>query len=109
MKRSLSLFVALSLTTLLASSVMGAEKPKTAPGEALFKERCAACHPDGGNIINAKKTLKKKDLTANKLTDVKKLVAYMRKPGPGMNPFDEKSLPDGDAKAIAEYVLKTFK
>lgn len=106
MKRILSLTL---VTALLATSAMAAEKAKAPSGESLFKERCAACHPDGGNIINAKKTLKKKDLAANKLTDVKKLVAYMRKPGPGMNPFDAKSLPDTDAKAIAEYVLKTFK
>jgi cytochrome c6 len=32
----------------------------------------------------------------------------MRNPGPGMTAFDEKTIPDTDAKEIAEYVLKTF-
>ena len=29
-----------------------------ATGEELFKQHCAACHPDGGNIVNPKETLK---------------------------------------------------
>jgi cytochrome c6 len=33
----------------------------------------------------------------------------MRKPGPGMTPFDEKVIPDKTAEAIAEYIAKTFK
>jgi cytochrome c6 len=33
----------------------------------------------------------------------------MRKPGPGMNTFDVKTIPDKDAKEIAEYIMKTFK
>jgi cytochrome c6 len=33
----------------------------------------------------------------------------MRNPGPGMTKFDEKTLPQKDAKAIAEYIHKTFK
>jgi cytochrome c6 len=32
----------------------------------------------------------------------------MRKPGPGMTPFDEKTIPDRTARAIAEYILETF-
>jgi cytochrome c6 len=33
----------------------------------------------------------------------------MRNPGPGMTKFDKKEISDKEAKAIAEYVLKTFK
>jgi cytochrome c6 len=33
----------------------------------------------------------------------------MRNPGPGMNKFDEKTIPDKEAKMIADYILKTFK
>lgn len=109
MKKTLAVLLALSLSVTIVAAVHASEAKKESSGEALFKARCAACHPDGGNIINPKKTLKKKDLAANKLTGVKELVAYMRKPGPGMNAFDEKSLPDKDAKAIATYLLKTFK
>ena len=77
-------------------------------GEALFKEHCALCHPDGGNIVNPKKTLHKKDLDANKIRSKDDIVKIMRKPGPGMNTFDAKLVSDKDAKEIAEYILKTF-
>jgi cytochrome c6 len=92
-----------------AFAVGGLAAEAKGKGEALFKEKCAACHPDGGNIMNAKKTLKKKDLAANKIRSAADMVKYMRNPGPGMTKFDAKSLPDKDAKEIAAYVLKTFK
>ncbi len=78
-------------------------------GEALFKEHCSPCHADGGNIINPKKTLKKKDLDANNIKKAGDIVKIMRTPGPGMTKFDDKTIPDKDAKEIAEYILKTFK
>lgn len=31
-------------------------------GAKLFKQNCAACHADGGNLVNAQKTLKKEAL-----------------------------------------------
>jgi len=33
----------------------------------------------------------------------------MRSPGPGMTKFDAKTIPDKEAKAIADYILRTFK
>jgi cytochrome c6 len=77
-------------------------------GESLFKEHCALCHPDGGNIVNPKKTLHKKNREANNIKSKDDIVNIMRKPGPGMTAFDVKSIPDKDAKEIAEYILKTF-
>ncbi len=74
-----------------------------------FNEHCAVCHPNGGNIVNPKKTLKKADLAKNGIKDWKAIVKTMRNPGPGMTKFDDKTVPDKEAKAIAEYVLKTFK
>ena len=79
-----------------------------ASGEDLFKLHCAACHAEGGNIINAKKTLKKADREANGVKTAKDVIGLMRKPGPGMTTFDAKTIPDKDAKAIADYILKTF-
>ncbi len=78
-------------------------------GEAMFKEHCAVCHPDGGNIVTPGKTLHKKDFNANNIKKPEDIVKTMRKPGPGMTAFDQKTITDKDAKAIAEYVLKTFK
>jgi cytochrome c6 len=77
-------------------------------GDALFKEHCALCHPDGGNIVNPKKTLHRKDLDASNIKSKDDIVKIMRKPGPGMTTFDPKIISDKDAKEIAEYILKTF-
>lgn len=77
-------------------------------GEALFKQHCVACHPDGGNVINPQKTLHKKDREANSVKTAEDIIGKMRNPGPGMTKFDEKTISDADAKAIAEYELKTF-
>jgi len=78
-------------------------------GEELFKQQCASCHPDGGNTVNSKKTLDRKTMAANKITKPEDIVKIMRNPGTGMNKFDEATLPEKDAMAIAEYVLNTFK
>ncbi len=77
-------------------------------GAALFKQRCASCHPNGGNVFKAEKTLHKAVLSANNLANADALVKYVRKPGQGMPKFSERSLPDPEARKIAEYVLKTF-
>ncbi len=89
-----------------AFPVEGAEKKS---GEAMFKEHCAVCHPDGGNIVTPNKTLKKKNLAANGIKTEADIIKTMRKPGPGMNKFDEKTIPDSEAAEIAKYILKTLK
>ena len=54
------------IVAILALAVAGiAKEAEKKSGEELFKQHCAACHPDGKNIINPKKTLNKKDLEAN--------------------------------------------
>jgi cytochrome c6 len=90
------------LTTALALTVFAASALAAPNGEAIYKEKCAACHPDGGNIINPKETLKG-------LKDTKKIVKMIRKGGGGMTAFDAKAISDADAKAVAEYIVKTFK
>ena len=77
-------------------------------GEQLFKQYCASCHPNGGNIVNPQKTLHAKELAARKITKPEEIVHVMRNPGPGMNKIDEGTLSDKDAKKIGEYVLATF-
>jgi cytochrome c6 len=83
------------------------QKGKSA--EAEFKEHCAMCHPQGSNIINARKTLHKSDREANKIKTAADIVKIMRNPGPGMTKFDTKSISDSEANEIAEYIIKTFK
>ena len=100
------------MLTIIATAVFvsaGATIALAASGEELFKQHCAVCHPDGGNIIKPQHTLQKKSLEHHGIKDWKGIVKSMRNPGPGMTKFDQKTIPDKDAKAIAEYILKTFK
>ena len=93
----------------MAGAVIGPDRAAAgSSGEALFKQHCAVCHPDGGNIINPQKTLHKKDRDANTIKTAADIVHTMRNPGLGMTKFDEKTILDKDAKEIAEYILKTF-
>ena len=98
MKKSVVCIIAALTATIAAGSALAAQKT----GAELFKEKCAACHPDGGNVINPKEPIKG-------LKDPKMIVAKIRKGGGGMTAFDQKSVSDADAKAIATYVIKTFK
>jgi cytochrome c6 len=78
-------------------------------GETKFKEHCTACHADGGNIIKPDKTLSRKDREKHGIKTAKDIVKTMRSPGEGMNTFDKKTVSDKEAKAIADYIIKTFK
>lgn len=93
----------------VATLVFASSSAIAASGEALFKQHCVACHPDGGNIVNPKRTLHKKDMDLHGLKSREDVVRYLRKPGPGMPVFDGKIIADKDARAIADYVLKTYK
>ncbi len=107
MKKTVMVPVFIALCLLAAGSF--AQKAVSADsGEALFMANCKICHPDGGNIVNPKKTLHKADREANNIKTAADIVNRMRNPGPGMTKFDEKTIPDKDAHAIASYVLKTF-
>ncbi|MCL4475820.1 MAG: c-type cytochrome [Nitrospirae bacterium] len=108
MKKTFVLSLVVLAVFVLGSAGIAKEGAKKS-GEALFKERCSPCHPEGGNIINPRKTLNKKDREANNIKKADDIVKIMRNPGPGMTKFDDKTIPDKDAKEIAEYILKTFK
>ena len=84
------------------------EDAKKDKGESLFKKNCSPCHSDGGNVINPQKTLHKKDREANNIWKPADIVSKMGNLEPGMTKFDKKTIPDKDAKAIAEYIVKTF-
>jgi cytochrome c6 len=71
-------------------------------GEAIFKAKCASCHPDGGNVMKPNATLKG-------IKNSKKIITQVRKGGGGMPAFDAKAISDADAKLLADYIIKTFK
>jgi cytochrome c6 len=85
----------------------GAQLP-TPDGGALFKQYCSGCHPDGGNVNDPKMNLHRSAMRANHITTPEDVVRVMRNPISRMIRFDAAALPDREAHAIAEYVLKTF-
>jgi len=99
MKKGIILATLALYATMMASAASAAAP---AGGEAIYKAKCASCHPDGGNIINPKDTLKG-------IKDPKKITSKIRKGGGGMTAFDAKAISDADAKAVADYIIKTFK
>lgn len=109
MKKGLLGTVTILAISLMATAGLCDSKGGKINGKKEFEEHCAVCHANGGNIINAQKTLGKKSLQANGIKTSKDIIAKMRNPGPGMTKFDEKAISNKEAKAIADYVLKTFK
>lgn len=99
----------LSMSVMVAPGFAETKKADKVDGKAKFDQLCAVCHPKGGNIVNAQKTLGKKSMAAHGVKTEKDVVAKMRNPGPGMTKFDAKTLPDNEANAVAKYILTTFK
>lgn len=108
-KELIALFAIIAVCASAAVGFADIKKGEKIDGMKEFAEHCAVCHPNGGNVINPAKTLGKKELAANGIKSAREIIAKMRKPGPGMTKFDKKTIPDSEAKAIAEYILKTFK
>lgn len=108
MKRALNATIVLLGALILAAGHAVTAGAAGKSGEDLFQEHCAACHPDGGNIVNPKKTLKRKDLIANGVAGEAEIIRLMRNPGPGMLTFDANTISDNEARAIAKYILGTF-
>jgi mono/diheme cytochrome c family protein len=108
----------LVLLVLLGFAVAPFAEEADQTGEALFKQNCSSCHPDGGNIFNKSKTLSKDDRETNGINTADDIVKKRRNPGAldlshpnqwcGMKVFDETKLSDRDLRKIAEYILKTF-
>ncbi len=112
MKKILFVSAALFLTcAFIATGSFGADEAAAkspASGSALFTQNCSPCHPNGENVVNPQKTLHKKDRDANGVKTAADIIRLMRNPGPGMTKFDPQTIPDKEAKAIANYVIKTF-
>jgi cytochrome c6 len=94
---------------LLCAVIQAGAVAKVSQGEQAFMKSCAVCHANGGNIVNTAKPINKKALEARGIKKPADIVRQMRNSGPGMTRFDEKAIPDKEARAIAEYILKTFK
>ncbi len=105
MRNSIAAAVIIGLFVVLS----GIASAEGRTGETLFKQNCASCHPEGGNIINPQKTLHQTSRKTNNVKTADDIVKVMRNPGPGMTKFDSNSLPDKNARMIADYIIKTYK
>ncbi|TGU74265.1 cytochrome C [Geomonas terrae] len=109
-RRAVSLIILAALMSGCTDTPRGGSPPVvTERGGQLFKERCAPCHPNGGNVLTPGKTLHAGVLADHGITTPADIVKKMRNPGPGMVRFDETTIPDADARLIADYVLATFR
>ena len=108
-KRLVAAVAMLTLGVFATAGFADTKKGGKIDGKKEFEEHCVVCHKDGGNMITPAKTLSKKDRTANGVKSAKDIIKLMRKPGPGMTAFDSKTISDKEAKAIADYIIKTFK
>jgi cytochrome c6 len=91
------------------TGICDTKKGEKVDGKKEFEEHCEVCHPNGGNLINSRKPLTRKALRASGVKSAKDIIDKIRNPGPDMTKFDENTISNKEAKAIAEYVLKTFK
>lgn len=94
-----------------ATSVQVATESPGMPrsGEALFRQYCSNCHPDGGNASDPSRPLYVSALRRNHITTPEDILRIMRKPLSRMIRFDVSTLSDRDARTIADYILTTFK
>ncbi|MCE5313159.1 MAG: c-type cytochrome [Nitrospiraceae bacterium] len=108
MKKSALVVVIAAAALFCFSQTLLSEDKKPATGEELFNKLCSACHPNGGNVFKANKTLSKADMQANNVKTAADIVNLMRNPGPFMAKFDKETISDKDAMMIAEFVLQKY-
>lgn len=108
MKRICALLVSGAMLLTVGVAFGDTKKGEKIDGKKEFEEHCAACHKDGGNTVNPQKTLKSSDREANGIKKSGDIMKLIRNPGPGMTKFDKKTVSDKEAKAIADYIMKTF-
>ena len=81
-------------------------------GAVIFETKCAACHANGGNVLNPQKTLDAKALEKFKYNE-QAAVVQLLKNGKGQMPKYQGAIPpisrlsDEDIEAVAQYVLDT--
>lgn len=97
MRKRAMIAVTMLAIALFASAATAADK-----GAAIFAEKCAGCHPNGGNVMNPKETLKG-------IKNPQKIIKKARNGGGGMPAFDSKTISDADLKQVADHIVKTFK
>ncbi len=78
---------------------------KADSGEDLFKNNCAGCHINGGNIIRRSKNLKISSLKRNGI-DNPEAIAMIARKGIGIMSGYEDKLGDNGDKILANWILE---
>ena len=74
-------------------------------GEILFKNHCAGCHVNGGNIIRRSKNLKLSSLERNGIDNPEAIAKIARK-GVGIMSGYENQLGDNGDQIVANWVIE---
>jgi mono/diheme cytochrome c family protein len=74
-------------------------------GRWTFRERCSACHPNGGNIVRSDMPLR----GAPMLTNLTIFSAWIRNPSPPMPAFPPSKMTDQQARELYDYVAQTMR
>lgn len=90
---------------LYLNPALAQEAAKGKSGEAIYKESCASCHPNGGNVIKPKDILK----GSKHLKNDKVFTAWLRKPVQPMPPFPASKISDTEAAALYGYIVEQLK
>lgn len=99
------LFVGVILMGLVVSVPSAwAAPPDFQEGSTLFELYCAGCHPQGGNIIRRRKTLKLKSLERDGYDTLEPLADLIAKGQSNMPGFEEK-LNTTQIETLSEFVL----
>ena len=75
----------------------------TNSGSILFKNHCAGCHINGGNIIRRSKNLRIESLNHNGINDPETIASIARK-GIGIMDGYEKQLGENGDKIVATWI-----
>lgn len=70
-------------------------------GEKIYAVNCGACHPHGGNVVDAGKPVTQ----SPKLKTFDDFVAWVRHPEPPMPAFSSSKLSETELKDVYEYIL----
>lgn len=79
--------------------------PDFTDGSTLFELYCAGCHPQGGNIVRRRKTLKLNALERDGYTSLESLTDLVAK-GQNNMPGFEKKLNTIQIETLAQFVLE---
>ena len=102
-----------SLGVLLVTVLLCSAAPVQAEGRTgaqVFSQKCAACHANGGNVLNGAKTLKTDALAKYGYDDLDKVIEIVTKGKAPMPSYGIKSkklgLDPDEIEAVATYVLE---